>query len=184
MNFDLSILYFIQEHLSNPFFDFFMPLVSFMGDKGLIWIIAGVALMSYNKTRRGGVMVIIAIALVFLIGELGIKNVVGRLRPFHVDESIQLLIDAPLSFSFPSGHTGSSFAASTVLMRYNKKMGIPALCLAACIAFSRMYLFVHYPTDILAGMVLGVAGGLTVYFLYNKYIPLKSKGNGVINEKP
>ena len=100
-----------------------------------------------------------ALGLCLLCGNLLLKPLIGRIRPFNVQDAITLLIAAPLDYSFPSGHTMSSFAAAMVLLLTDRRMGIPAMLLAGLIAFSRMYLYVHYPTDILGGALLGILCG-------------------------
>ena len=103
------------------------------------------------------------------MGNLTIKPLVGRLRPFYIVHDIKLLIPEPYGYSFPSGHALSSFAASTVIFLNNKKLGLIALILAIMIAFSRLYLYVHYLSDVLVGALLGVMVGI-----FSKYILEKS----------
>ena len=103
-----------------------------------------------------------------LITNLILKNAVQRIRPCDLNAAVELLIERPHDWSFPSGHTTSSFAAAAALLYANKKMGIPALILASLIAFSRLYLYVHFPTDILAGILIGVACALLVIYIYKK----------------
>ena len=105
---------------------------------------------------------------------------VGRVRPFVDDPAIKLLITPPHGFSFPSGHSGSSFAAAVTLFYFNKKFGTGALVLAAMIAFSRVYLYVHYPSDVLIGSLLGVVVGLILIFIYRQ---LKQKMAHQLAEK-
>ena len=98
-----------------------------------------------------------------LVGNVCLKNLIARPRPCWLDSSVQLLISSPTDYSFPSGHTLSSAIGATVLTKANHQFGWAAIPLAAAIAFSRLYLFVHYPSDVLAGAVLGVAIGEAVY---------------------
>ena len=158
----MDILLFIQENLRCAAGDFLFPLITRLGDAGLIWIILGLSLLISRKTRRCGLAILISLAVTYAVGDLVIKNLIMRPRPFTVYPEIELLISPPGSFSFPSGHSGSSFAAATALFCFYKKPGIAALVLAALIAFSRMYLFVHYPTDVLAGSMLGIFMALAV----------------------
>lgn len=146
--------------------DWLTPVMIFiteLGNAGFIWILTGVILLIPEKTRKCGAVMLAALAFSFLTGNLIIKNLVGRERPFIRNGAVPLLIPAPSGFSFPSGHTLSSFTAATVLFLFHKGAGTGAYILAALIAFSRMYLFVHFPTDILAGILLGVLDGALVF---------------------
>jgi len=175
-SFDWGIMNFIQESVRCAFLDVVMTWITFLGDEGIIWIIAGVALRITEKYRKYGVVLLLGLLMGSIIGNNIIKPIVERARPCTVDPSVQLLIDRPSSFSFPSGHTTSSFVGATVLMKANRKFGIPAVIVAALIAFSRMYLYVHFPTDILGGIVLGVAIGLVGVAIANKVkLPQKKK---------
>lgn len=168
--FDLNLLIGIHKTTQNPFFDWFMPFVSRLGDAGLIWIIICIILLIQKKHRKTGYMCALALLLGTLSGELILKNIIGRARPFLSLPDIKLLIEAPGSFSFPSGHTTSSFAAATVIARNFRGYRIPAFFLAALIAFSRMYLFVHYPSDVLAGIILGIICARIGMIVVRKYI--------------
>lgn len=163
----MSILMFIQENLRSGFTDAFFTFVTHLGDAGVVWILIGVGLLCSKKTRLWGWSLLFSLLFAYCIGDLVIKNIVQRSRPFTGLE-IDLLIAAPTSFSFPSGHSGSSFASATALFLCNKKWGAAALVLAALIAFSRMYLFVHYPTDVLCGALLGVATAFAVHWWFFK----------------
>ena len=152
---DEAILqFFLQLHTG--FGDFLMPLVSFLGNGGLIWICIAVGLLCFGKTRRYGVMVAVALLLGLLIGNLILKPLVARPRPCHLHPQVELLIPVPQDYSFPSGHTLSGFAAAGVLFSMRRRVGVAAFILAGLIALSRMYLYVHYPSDIAAGVLLGL----------------------------
>jgi undecaprenyl-diphosphatase len=114
----------------------------------------------FKKTRKAGVAVLLAYAAVFLIGQFGLKNLVSRPRPCQIDLDFALLVDRPSSSSFPSTHSAWAFGAATAVFMQHKKSGIAAFIAAALIAFSRMYLFLHFPTDVLGGIVLGIALGM------------------------
>lgn len=167
---DFAILYGIQDLLSCPLLDALMPVVTACGDHGLIWIIAGILLLIFPKTRRWGITLLVTLAVTWAICEFGVKNLVARPRPFIVDSSYMLLIAAPASFSFPSGHTLSSFLAATVITRAPVARGwkIVAWVMAVAIAFSRLYLFVHFPTDVLAGAIIGTLAGLLGVYISNR----------------
>lgn len=122
-----------------------------------------------KKYRRQGVILLAGLAAGVLVGNVCLKNLIARPRPCWLDDSVKLLIPISTDYSFPSGHTLSSVIGATVLTKTNRRFGWAAIPLAAIIAFSRLYLFVHYPSDILAGAVLGVAIGLAVYRVGMRY---------------
>ena len=164
---EMEILHAIQG-MHTDLLDSVMILLSTLGNGGVVWIAVGIVLLLPKRTRYCGITMLAAMAVSFLLGNLCLKNIIQRARPCAVDTSVQLLIPFPSEYSFPSGHTLNSFTAATVIFLYFKKPGIFALLLAAGIAFSRMYLFVHYPTDILGGMVLGIVDAVMVYLLVKK----------------
>ena len=158
-NIDFGILDFIQQNLRNPFFDFLMPFLSAIGEAGIVWIVICIGMLFPKKTRMWAIAGLLAMLVTWLSGEVILKNLIGRVRPCNVNLAVDMLVDRPSSYSFPSGHTSSSFACATVIFRMNKKWGIGALILAALIGFSRLYNYVHFPTDVLAGAVIGAAIG-------------------------
>ena len=165
--FELSILWWIREHLTNPFLDTVMPYISSLARHGEFWILVALILVCFKKTRKAGVAMGIAMAAGYLIGNMGMKNLFARTRPYDVTE-VQLLVAKLHDFSFPSGHTLVSFEAATALWFYHRKWGVAAFVLAALIGLSRLYLFVHYPTDVMAGAVLGIGIGLAACFVTNR----------------
>lgn len=167
-NSDISILNFIQQHMTNSFCDKVIPFISSLGNLGLIWIVISIVLLISKKYRKVGMLSIGALVLTALMGEGLLKNIIQRGRPFTVVEGIKLLVKAPKSFSFPSGHTASSFAAATVIGKEIKKFKIPVYILAFIIAFSRLYLYVHYPSDVLVGALLGIICANIVLYIYKK----------------
>ncbi len=159
MSFDWSILYFIQEHIRCSVLDVLMPWITALGDKGILWILLGLGLLCTKKYRRCGAVLLLALLAGALISNVGIKHLVMRSRPCWLDDTVSMLIAIPRDYSFPSGHTQASAIAATVLWHTDRRMGIPAAVLAVLIAFSRLYLFVHFPTDVLAGAAIGIAVG-------------------------
>lgn len=172
---DFKILELIQRSLGSQFMDKLMPAVTSLGNAGIIWVFIGVVLLASKKSRRIGATMLISLVLCLIIGNLALKPLVARLRPFAINEDIKLLIPPPQDFSFPSGHTMSSFAGATVLYKHYHKTGIAALIMAALISFSRLYLYVHFPSDVLVGLVIGVLLGLVSVTLSNKIIEYKPK---------
>ena len=168
MNWEFDFLYWLQG-LHNPIMDRVMIVVTSLGNMGIFWIVLSLILVLPRKYRKAGSCMLVSIVLSFVLGNLIIKNVVHRTRPFIVDPTVQLLIKKPHEYSFPSGHTLNGITASVTLFLYHRREGIVAIILALVIAFSRLYLFVHYPTDILGGIVLGTIDALIVYSLLKKY---------------
>ena len=172
--FDLPILDWIAEHLYCPLLDAVMPVITTLGDAGMIWIAAAVILLLIPKHRRTGLQMAIALLMGLLVCNLAMKPLMARIRPYdyqleHFGKTVRLLVEAQHDFSFPSGHTIASVEAATVLMLHNKRLGIPAVILACLIAFSRLYLYLHYPTDVLCSIILGVGIGLLSRALVNKF---------------
>ena len=168
---DFQVLEFLQAH-SNPVTDVLFAGITHLGDGGIFWILLTVVLLFFKKTRKCALMMAAALVIGLLTGNLALKNLIARERPFIQDPVMQnfLLVSPPSGFSCPSGHTLASFECATVIVLCNKKWGIPALILAALIGFSRIYLYVHFPSDVLFGLVLGVLIGVFVYFMYRKFI--------------
>lgn len=173
-NFELGILDFIQQYWGSAFLDFLMPIITALGDGGIFWIALAVILLFFKKTRKTGFTIGAALLIGFIVGNLFLKNVVGRIRPYDLNPNITLLVDKLHDYSFPSGHTLASFEAATAIYLRNKKFGIAALILAFLIAFSRLYLYVHYPTDVLASIILGTAIAFLSYFIINKLYEKKT----------
>lgn len=169
MPFDFPILYFIQEHLTAPLIDNIMIFVSKIGEGGMVWIASALIMLLFKRTSKCGLLMLLSMLICFITGELIIKNIVCRIRPCYIDTAMELLVSRPDSYSFPSGHTASSFTAASIIFYFFRKSGVFALLFAALMAFSRMYLFVHFPTDILGGFLLGIIGATLVVFVYKKF---------------
>jgi undecaprenyl-diphosphatase len=167
MQWEFSFLYALQE-LHGPVMDKIMIFITQLGDDGLFWIGIGIVCLVMKKHRRMGLQVLLSMLCTFIVGNLILKNLFARQRPCAIDQSIELLIPYPSEFSFPSGHTMNGFAAAFALFFNNKKLGIPALILAGLIAFSRMYHFVHFPTDILAGFCVGFGAAIMMNYIFDK----------------
>ncbi len=158
--FDLPILDWIAEHLWCPALDAVVPLITHLGDAGIFWILAAAALLCFPKYRRAGFSVAVSLVLGLIFCNGILKPLVGRIRPYDFQlrefgKTIPLLIAAPTDFSFPSGHTIASFEAAVAITLHHKKLGIPALVLASAIGFSRLYLYLHYPSDVIVSVCLG-----------------------------
>ncbi len=153
---DESILFYILNHLHTPFWDKVMITITSLGNSGFIWIVIAFLLLLNKKTRRYGILLTTALSIQYFLGDGILKHLFARERPFVRFPEVEILIRKPGSFSFPSGHTMSSFTAATIIFYFSKYAGIPAYILAVLIGFSRLYLFCHYPTDVLAGIVFGI----------------------------
>lgn len=163
MNIELSILDWIQT-LHMPFLDKIMVFITRLGDAGIIWIMLSIVLLLIPKTRKSGAVMVVALVVDVLLCNIVLKNLVARTRPYDVNTGVHLLVAKLHDYSFPSGHTAASFASVTALyLAGEKKLWKFALVLACLIAISRLYLYVHYPTDVLGGILFGVISGYLGY---------------------
>ncbi len=174
-HFDLPILEWITANLWCGFGDFIMPLITLLGDAGSFWIGWAVVLLFIPKYRKVGLGMGLALIMGLLVCNVTMKPLIARIRPYdymaqHFHKTITLLVETPHDFSFPSGHTLASFEAATVILINNKKMGIPAMILAVLISFSRLYLYVHYPTDVIFSVFLGIGFAFLGNFLAGKIV--------------
>lgn len=167
---ELRILDFIQNIFSSNITDEILKFITHLGDAGVIWIIATVLLIAYPKTRKIGIICAISLLFSALITNLFLKNLIQRLRPFSYSD-ISLIIKTPHDYSFPSGHTSASFAFVFVLLKEKLKINKInvykiSIILATLIAFSRLYLYVHFPTDIIGGIIVGFICNIIAYKLF------------------
>lgn len=158
-NIDNYILELIKNNMHSYIMDKTMIIITSLGDGGTIWIIIALLLMVNKKYRKMSFILLGALLLSAVLGEGILKHLIQRIRPSAYIPANDLLIAKPLSYSFPSGHSASSFAGALVLSNYFRKWKLLFFCLAFLIAFSRLYLYVHYPTDVIAGIILGLICG-------------------------
>ena len=183
VSFDLPILDWIAANLWCPVLDVLMPIITVLGDAGIFWIAVSVLFMLTKKHRKTGIGMMLALVMGLLVCNIWLKPTIARIRPYdfkeeHLGMIVNLLIEKQHDFSFPSGHTIASFEAAVVILLGGKKLGIPAMILAFLIAFSRLYLYVHYPTDVIFSMILGSIFALIGYWLAQKImdrLPAKLK---------
>ena len=173
--FDFEILEFIQTNLRNAFCDVIFPAVTHLGDGGAFWIALSLILFIIPKTRKIGLCSGLALLINLVIVNFGLKPIIARTRPYDMIEEyaahgLNLLTKIQTDFSFPSGHTSSSFASATALFAHNKKAGAAALMLAVVIAFSRLYVAVHFPSDVFAAVIIGVICGILAYIIMKAII--------------
>lgn len=159
-HFDLPILDWIAANLWCPVLDAVMPVITVLGDAGIFWIALAAIFLLIPKHRKMGLSMGVALIMGVVICNMILKPLVGRIRPYDYQlevfqKTIPLLIERQHDFAFPSGHTIASFEGAVAIWIRNKKLGAAALILAMLIAFSRLYLYVHYPTDVIASVILG-----------------------------
>lgn len=168
---DLKLLVHINDKFRHDILDKIMPRITVLGDGGVFWILIALAFVFKGTTRIVGEMMISALILTTILGEGLIKHIIRRARPFVGGIESKLLICRPITYSFPSGHTSSSFAAAGVLFAAHSRLAPIAFILAALIAFSRIYLNVHYPTDVFIGILLGLFCAHTVVAAFRDGFP-------------
>ena len=162
---EIEILNLIQS-IRTPLLDAFMSNITKLGNAGIVWILLTIVLFFIPKTRKSGLILAVALIVDLILCNGILKPLIARIRPFDVNTAIQLIVAKPHDYSFPSGHTAASFTAVMALyLAGEKKMWKIALIFAVLIAFSRLYLYVHYPTDVLGGIVTGVIAGYLGYKL-------------------
>lgn len=167
MNWEFDFLYAIQQ-IHQPLLDKIMVFLSTLGNAGIFWIVLSLILCIPGKTRTAGIQMLISMAIAFLIANLILKPLIARDRPCWIDPTVPLLIKSPTDYSFPSGHSVNGFATAAALFCNNRKAGTAALVLAALIAFSRLYNFVHFPTDVAAGILIGTVTAIVVHVMAKK----------------
>ena len=174
---DLGVLKFIAEGMKCDLLDAFMPAFTVLGDTGICWIVASIVLLCFKGTRKIGFVSLLAIGIGALITNVALKNIVARPRPYTYTEW-ELLIEEQSDWSFPSGHSTAAFAFTTGLVLMHKKswwVYIPA----GLMALSRLYLFVHFPTDVLAGCAIGVFAGFASRWVTNFVVKkIQTRKNG------
>ena len=170
-SFDYSILNYINEHFHNAFFDGFFSIITHLADAGWFWIALAALLLCFKKTRKTGCVMGAALLMGVIFGNGILKPLIHRVRPYDnaawspAVTRATLLISPPSDYSFPSGHTLASFEGAFGIFLCNKKWGAPALVLAVLIAFSRLYFYIHYPTDVIGGMILGIGFTVAAFFI-------------------
>lgn len=177
MGFEFQILNGLQT-IHTPLLDAFMTSITKLGDAGIVWIILTVILLLIPKTRKAGGYMVVALIADLIICNVIIKPIVARPRPYSVNKTIKLLVAPLKDYSFPSGHTAASFASvSALYFAGRKRMEAGALVLSVLIAFSRLYLYVHYPTDVLGGLIIGLLCGWIADVIIKKQMERKSKAS-------
>lgn len=167
---EIQILHWF-ESLHNPVTDPIMYGITCLGNAGILWILIALAFLAiplFKKDRKIGLSIAIALILSLIMCNGIMKNLWARVRPFNVDptfENLYGIFNSIHDWSFPSGHTSASFAATLAIILWDRKKGTAAVIVAALISFSRLYLTVHYPTDVLTSLVFGSLYGIAGYFI-------------------
>jgi len=168
LSIDFKILDFIYNFLKCRFLDVFMPFITSLGDAGFIWIAITVFFLFTKRHRRTGLMLAVGLTLGLILGSIILKPLIARPRPFSYVENMKLLISAPKDFSFPSGHTLASFISAVIFLIEHKKGAKAIFILAVLISFSRLYLYVHFPSDVIVGALLGTLIAFFVKYLFSR----------------
>ena len=157
---DASVITAIYENVHSAFLTMFFRIVTLLGEGGIFWIAVAVILLFFKKTRRSGICIGASLLIGVIVGKGIIKNVVARPRPYDAIAGIESVVSHLSDYSFPSGHSLCCFEAATALAMNRTKWAIPAYVGAVLVAVSRLFLFVHYPTDVICGALLGVLFGV------------------------
>lgn len=188
LGFDLSVFQWIQS-IQNPILNAIMVGVTTLGNAGAIFIVLGFVLLFTKKYRKAGLTVLVALIVMLLCNDLFLKEFFARIRPFELFASnsqkyaewgteyvFPNLVYKPSSYSFPSGHTASAFAAAVAVLWHNRKIGIPTFIFAAIMGFSRIYVQVHYCSDVIAGLITGTICALFAVLIVRFFYPIVDNG--------
>lgn len=176
MNFEFTILDFLQTiHL--PWLDGLMIFITSIANKGIVFFIFAGILLLFPKHRKSGICILLALAVEFITCNIILKPMLHRIRPYTINPSVDTLIRPPRDFSFPSGHTGASFAVAFALFFKKDRLWIPTAILATLIGFTRLYLYIHFPTDVLGGVLIGILSGYIGSWLNQKIADIRKIAN-------
>lgn len=184
VNIDVAIYQFVDSIMSTTL-DTIFTIITHLGDTpGIAWFVIGICLLIPRKTRKLGILLFAGLAISSVINNLCLKEIIERPRPYNLDPEVWAnagyeyvwpgLIKQSSSWSFPSGHTSTSIgAAFALLLGCRKKelaIGVPAFILSLLVGFSRIYVHVHYPTDVIAGAIVGIVAAIITYILFTKLV--------------
>ncbi len=171
MEIDSNILLFVQDNLRSEILNYFMVHFTSLGNAGLIWILIVLVYILNRYTRKKGIYCAISLLLCFIVVNIFLKNVVARIRPYDAMEQIRCLVEAQPDYSFPSGHTAIAFAASVpVFILLDRGIGLIMTVFSILMGLSRIYVCVHYPTDVICGAIIGILCGIvTCMVIYPRF---------------
>jgi undecaprenyl-diphosphatase len=167
---DISFIFYIQNHLRSSLLTPAMIFFSSIGTAGLVWILGGALMIVFKKTRYCGLLLLLCLGISWIINDMLLKPLIQRARPYTVLADLQALLPLRHDFSFPSGHTATSFATAFAVTRTLGKRWSWVYAVTGLISFSRIYLGMHYPSDVLGGAILGTLAAFAVCLLANKYL--------------
>lgn len=172
---DEGILLFFQQYIRQDWMDGFWKFITFLGNYGWFWIALSAVLLISSRTRKAGAAALTALLIGALLTNVILKDLIARIRPYEVVEGLRLIIEEQHDYSFPSGHTCASFAAALTFYKiFPRCWGVPAVILAVLIAISRLYVGVHYPSDVLGGLLVGIFASWAALRLV-KYVEERKK---------
>ena len=171
LNIHGGVLLCIQEFLRCTVLNGLFQVYTKLGDAGMLWIAVSLLMLCFRKTRKAGLASLLAMLLGLLCTNVALKHLLGRTRPWLTVEGLTPLIAEHDPNSFPSGHTSASFAAASAWCRTlpRRWMGVTAVVLAALMGFSRLYVGVHFPSDVLAGVLVGLFCGWLACLLWQRF---------------
>lgn len=173
---DGNILLWIQQHIRKEILNPAVIFITNLGNSGWFWLVLSAIFVFLAKYRKIGLTALIAMLIGFIITNLCVKNMVHRIRPYEIVEGLEFIGVRPSDFSFPSGHSTCSMAASVVMYKkFSGAVGIFLLALGIFICLSRLYVGVHYPTDVAAGMIIGTMAAAAALWIMDK----KEKASGI-----
>lgn len=156
MQWEAEVLHWIQEVFRQDWLDPIVVAITKLGNVGWFWIASILVCLCLKKQRKMGIYALISLLVTFVLCNLFLKQVVGRIRPYDAYPIIEPLVERLQDPSFPSGHSAISFCVAMIYYyQAPKKIGVAAVVLAGLIALSRLYVGVHYPSDVVAGIALG-----------------------------
>lgn len=167
--FEVKFLFFLQDYVRTPVLTYILKFFTALGNAGMISILACLIMLAIKKSRQPGITASISLIINTLAVNVILKPLVARVRPYDAFQSLTILVNPESDYSFPSGHSAAVFSVAFVMfLCMPKKYGVPAMIISSVIAFSRLYVGVHYPSDVIAGILIGCASAVIAKYLCRK----------------